>query len=257
MNAYAPVNGLRMYYEIHGSGDPVVLLHGALSGIETSFGALLPLLAKNRQVIAVEFQGHGRTADVDRPLTYPQLADDVAALLRHIGVDRADVLGYSMGGGIALELAMRHPDAVRKLVLASVTYTVDGCHPGLFEGMAELTPDMLVGTPFEEEYLRLAPDPQAFPALVEKVKGFDLSWRGWSEEAVRAITAPTMVLIGDSDLARPEHAVEMFRLFGGGVFGDVAGLPDAQLAVLPGTTHVGITQRAEWIAPMVDEFLDR
>ncbi|GGS31154.1 alpha/beta fold hydrolase [Actinokineospora fastidiosa] len=257
MNAYAPVNGLRMYYEIHGAGDPVVLLHGALSGIETSFGALLPLLAKNRQVIAVEFQGHGRTADVDRPLTYPQLADDVAALLRHIGVDRADVLGYSMGGGIALELAMRHPDAVRKLVLASVTYTVDGCHPGLFEGMAELTPDMLVGTPFEEEYLRLAPDPQAFPALVEKVKGFDLSWRGWSEEAVRGIAAPTMVLIGDSDLARPEHAVEMFRLFGGGVFGDVAGLPDAQLAVLPGTTHVGITQRAEWIAPMVDEFLDR
>ncbi|MGW5053602.1 alpha/beta fold hydrolase [Actinokineospora sp. NPDC004072] len=255
MNGYAPVNGLQMYYEIHGSGDPVVLLHGALSGIETSFGAVLPLLAKTRRVIAVEVQGHGRTADVDRPLSYQQVADDVAALLRHLGVERADVFGYSMGSGIALELALRHPEAVRKLVLASVSLTVAGCHPELFAGMAELTPDMLVGSPFEEEYLRLAPDPQAFPALVEKVKQFDMSWDGWTAEQVAAITAPVFLVIGDSDLVRPEHAVELFRVFGGGVFGDVAGLPAARLAVLPGTTHVGMTQRADWLVPMVEEFL--
>ncbi|GAA4413836.1 alpha/beta fold hydrolase [Actinokineospora soli] len=254
---YAQVNGLDMYYEIHGEGAPVVLLHGALSGIGTSFADLLPRLAKTRQVIAVEYQGHARTADVDRPLSYPQLADDVVALVRHLGHSRVDVLGYSTGAGIALEIAQRHPDAVRKAVLLSVTYQLDGCHPELMGGMESLTPDMMVGSPFEEEYVDLAPDPSAFPALVEKVKEFSLAWRGWPTESVRAITAPVLLVIGDSDLTRPEHAVDMFRLFGGGVFGDIAGLPSSELAVLPGTTHVGMTQRGEWIAPMVDSFLDR
>lgn len=254
---YAPVNGLNMYYEIHGEGAPVVLLHGALSGIGTSFADLLPRLAKTRQVIAVEYQGHARTADIDRPLSYPQLADDVVALLRHLGHDQADFLGYSAGAGIALEIAQRHPDAVRKTVLLSVTYSLDGCHPELMGGMESLTPDMLVGSPFEEEYLHVAPDPEAFPSLVEKVKEFSLAWRGWPAESVRAITTPILLMIGDSDLTRPEHAVDMFRLLGGGVFGDLAGLPSSELAILPGTTHVGMTRRAEWIAPMVDEFLNR
>lgn len=260
MNAtsgYAPVNGLQMYYEIHGAGEPLVLLHGALSGIGTSFGAVLPLLAKNRRVIAVEYQAHGRTADVDRPLTYPQLADDVVALLRHIGVDRADFFGYSTGSGIALEIAVRHPEVVRKLVLASIAYNPDGLHPGLLEGMEALTPEMTVGSPFEEEYLRTAPNPQDFPTLVAKVKKLALEFTGWPAEAVRSIPAPALVVISDSDQIRPEHAVELFRMFGGGVFGDVAGLPDSQLAVLPGTTHVGIAARADWLSSMIDSFLDR
>ena len=256
-SGYAPVNGLGMYYEIHGTGDPLVLLHGAFSGIGTSFGALLPHLAGTRKVIAVEYQGHARTADIDRPLSYAAIASDVVALLEHLGIERADVLGYSAGGGVAIELATRHPESVRKVVLVSVTYALSGCHPELMGGMDSLTPEALAGSPFEEEYLHLAPRPEDFPVLVEKVKAMNKAWTGWSAEAIAAIEAPTQVVIGDSDLARPEHAVEMFRLLGGGVFGDIHGLPACELAVLPGTTHVGITQRGAWLAPMVDSFLDR
>jgi pimeloyl-ACP methyl ester carboxylesterase len=256
-SGYAPVNGLRMYYEIHGAGDPLVLLHGAFSGIGTSFGDLLPHLSRHRRVIAVEYQGHGRTADIDRPLSYAAIAGDVAALLEHLGVERADVLGYSAGGGVAIELAVQHPGKVRKAVLLSVTHTLDGCHPELMGGMDSLTPEALAGSPFEEEYLHLAPRPADFPVLVEKVKAMNAAWTGWSEESFAAITAPVQVVIGDSDLARPEHAVRMFRLLGGGVFGDIHGLPACELAVLPGTTHVGVTRRGGWVAPMVDSFLDR
>lgn len=256
---YAPVNGLQMYYEIHGEGTgaPLVLLHGAFSAIGTSFGGVLPQLARNRKVIAVEYQGHGRTADVDRPLSYPQLADDVAALVRHLGHERADFFGYSTGAGIALELGIGHPDVVRKLVLMSVAYNGDGLQPGMMDGMSGLTPDMLVGSPFEEEYLRLAPNPQDFPALVEKIKQFTLDWKGRSAETVRSMAAPALIIIGDSDQIRPEHAVEMFRLLGGGVFGDVTGLPDSELAILPGTGHVALAHRTDWLGPMVGGFLDR
>ncbi|MFC5285815.1 alpha/beta fold hydrolase [Actinokineospora guangxiensis] len=256
-SGYAPVNGLGMYYEVHGAGDPLVLLHGAFSGIGTSFGELLPHLSRNRKVIAVEYQGHARTADIDRPLSYAAIAGDVVGLLEHLGIERADVLGYSAGGGVAIELAMRHPRSVRKVVLVSVTSTLEGCHPELMGGMDALTPEALAGSPFEEEYLHLAPRPEDFPVLVEKVKAMNLAWTGWSAADFAAIAAPAQIVIGDSDLARPEHAVEMFRLLGGGVFGDIHGLPACELAVVPGTTHVGITRRGEWLAPMVDSFLDR
>ena len=156
---YAPVNGLQMYYEVHGAGegDPLVLVHGAFSAIGTSFGALLPDLAQGRRVIAVELQGHGRTADIDRPMTLEALADDVVALLRYLNVERADLFGYSMGSGVVLQVAVRHPEVVRKLVLASVSYTLDGLHPGLMEGLGEMKPEMLYGSPWHEEYVRIAP----------------------------------------------------------------------------------------------------
>jgi len=253
---YAPVNGLDMYYEIHGTGRPLVLLHGALSATGTSFGRLLPHLAGDRRVIAVELQAHGRTADVDRPLTMAQLADDTAALLRHLGVDNADVFGYSMGAGVALQLALAHSDLVGKLVLASVTYSVDGLHPGLLDGIENLTPEALAGTPFEQEYADTAPNPADWPTLVEKVKRMDREFGGWPADLVRSITAPVMLVIGDSDIVRPEHAVEMFRMFGGGVMGDLVGVPASRLAILPGTTHITVVERAEWLAPMILEFLD-
>jgi pimeloyl-ACP methyl ester carboxylesterase len=257
---YAPVNGLNMYYEIHGDARggsrPLVLLHGALSATGTSFGRLLPRLAGDRRVIAVELQAHGRTADVDRPLGIAQLAEDTAALLRHLGVDNADVFGYSLGAGVALQLALAHPDLVGKLVLASVTYSVDGFHPGLLDGMEALTPDALAGSPFEREYAETAPNPADWPTLVEKVKGLDREFQGWSADTVRSVTAPVMLVIGDSDIVRPEHAVELFRMFGGGVMGDMVGLPDSRLAILPGTTHVTVVERADWLAPMIVEFLD-
>jgi pimeloyl-ACP methyl ester carboxylesterase len=207
-------------------------------------------------VIAVEMQGHGRTPDVDRPLTYEGLADDAAALIRHLGIGPADVYGYSLGGGAALQLAIRHPGLVRKLVAVSASYSSDGVYPEVPATIAHLSAEMFDGTPWRAAYDRVAPRPEAFAALVAKMRDLDLTPYDWSAEAVRAISAPTLIVVGDSDGTRPEHAVEMFRLRGGGVFGDIAGLPAAQLAILPGTTHVGILEQADLLVPMVARFLD-
>ena len=253
---YAEVNGLRMYYEIHGNGEPLVVLHGAYMTIGT-MGELVPALAENRQVVAVELQGHGRTADVvDRPLTYEGMADDVAALLGQLGIGEADVFGYSMGGGVALQVAIRHPRLVRKLVAAAASYRSEGIYPEVLQGIEYITPEVFAGTPWREEYDRLAPNPKDFPTLVAKLKELDAEIQAWPPEDIRSIEAPTLLVIGDSDVVRPEHAVEMFRLLGGGVAGDLAGLPASQLAVLPGTTHVGLVDRADWLVPMIGAFLD-
>jgi pimeloyl-ACP methyl ester carboxylesterase len=254
-SGYAPVNGLNLYYEIHGSGQPLVVLHGAFMTIEL-LGKLIPELAKSRQVIAVEFQGHGHTPDIDRPITYEQLADDTAALIQHLGIEQADVYGYSLGGGAALQVAIRHPQLVRKLVVVSATYTSAGMHPEVLPAIAQIKPEMFDGTPWRAAYDRIAPNPQGFPALVSKLTTLDGTPQDWSAEAVRTITAPTFIIIGDSDGTTPEHAVDMFRLRGGGVFGDYAGLPASQLAILPGTTHTGLLERADWIATMVASFLN-
>jgi len=253
---YASVNGLDMYYEVHGTGRPLVLLHGALSTTSVDFGAVLPSLAKTRQVIAVEQQAHGHTADIDRPLTTKAMAADTVALLRQLGIEQADLFGYSMGAGIALQIALEHPDLVRKLAVASAAYTLDGLHPGLLEGLEQLTPEALAGTPFEQAYAREAPKPEDWPTLVAKVKVLNSQIPEWPADAIRSIAAPTLIIIGDSDIVRPEHAVEMFRLLGGGVIGDVAGLPRSQLAVLPGTTHITLVHRGDWLSSMIGEFLD-
>jgi pimeloyl-ACP methyl ester carboxylesterase len=257
---YAEVNGLEMYYEIHGWGRPLVVLHGAYMTIE-AMGEILPMLAETRRVIAVELQGHGRTADVDRPLTYEQMADDVAALLRHLGVEDADVFGYSMGGSVALQVAIQHPEVVRKLVVASASYASDGMHHELLEMIPTITPEAFAGTPIEEAYLRTAPNPEDFPALVAKLKRLDMEPFAWPPEDIRGIVAPALLIVGDSDAIRLEHAVEMFRLLGGGVMGDMGGLPKSQLAVLPGTTHFvppgsAVLDRADWLASMIGGFLD-
>lgn len=255
--SYASVNGLKMYYEVHGTGQPLVLLHGAFSAIGTSFGALLPELAKTRQVIAFEMQAHGHTADIDRPLSLEQMADDTTAALRQLGIEKADFFGYSMGAGIALQIALRHPDWVRKLVLASATYTLSGIHPGLMEGLADMKPEMMFGSPWHEEYMRIAPHPEAFAALFAKKTEMDRGIKDLPAEAIKAIKAPTLLIIGDSDIIRPEHAVEMFRLLGGGIPGDTpAGLPNSQLAVLPGTTHVTLVHRADLLLSIIPPFLD-
>jgi pimeloyl-ACP methyl ester carboxylesterase len=185
------------------------------------------------------------------------MADDVAAAVDQLGIQPADIFGYSTGAAVALQLVIRHPDAVRKLVLASVTYTLDGVHPGLMEGLGEMTPEMMHGSPWHEEYVRIAPRPEDFPTLFAKKTQMDQQLKDLPDEAIRAITAPTLLIIGDSDLVRPEHAVEMFRLLGGGVFGDTpAGLPDSQLAILPGTSHVSLVNRSELLVPMITSFLD-
>jgi pimeloyl-ACP methyl ester carboxylesterase len=185
------------------------------------------------------------------------MADDTAAAIRQLGIERADVFGYSMGAAVALQLVIRHPEVVRKLVLASVSSTLSGIHPGLMEGLGEMKPEMMFGSPWHDEYLRIAPNPDAFSTLFAKKTQMDRQIKDVPAEAIRAISAPTLLIIGDSDLVRPEHAVEMFRLLGGGVFGDTpAGLPNSQLAILPGTSHVTVVYRADLLLPMITPFLD-
>jgi pimeloyl-ACP methyl ester carboxylesterase len=257
---YEEVNGLRMYFEVHGKPTakrPLVLLHGALSATGTSFGELLPKLAKTRQVISIEQQAHGHTPDINRPLRIPTMADDTVTLLRKIGVHKADFFGYSMGAGIALDIGVRHPDAVGKLVLAAVAHDLAGMHPGVNDGIQHIKPEDLHGSPFHEEYLRIAPRPQDFPRLLERVKDMSANQASWPESAIKNLTAHTLVVIGDSDIVQPEHAVKMFRLLGGGVPGDNVGLPNSQLAVLPGTTHVTLVSRANLLLPVIPAFLDR
>jgi pimeloyl-ACP methyl ester carboxylesterase len=259
-SGHAPVGDLSMYYEISGDGRPTILLHGAYQTIDT-IGPLLPGLAETRKVIAVEQQGHGRTADIDRPLTYEQMADDTAAAVRHLGIDDGDFVGYSMGGAIALQVAIRHPALVRKLVVASATFRSDGMPAEALAMFPSITPELFAGTPIEAEYLRIAPNPGDFPKLVEKLTRLDTTDFAWPEEDIRAIAAPTLIVLGDSDGVRLEHAVEFFRLRGGGVMGDLQGMPDSQLAVLPSTSHFippgcGLLDRAEWLLAMIPPFLD-
>jgi pimeloyl-ACP methyl ester carboxylesterase len=248
-SGYAPVNGLKMYYEIHGvvrgNEPPLVLLHGGGSTIGTSFGKVLPALARTRQVIAFEQQGHGRTADiVDRPFTFEQSADDTAGLLRHLGIGKADVCGYSNGGHIALQMAIRHPALVRKLVVESAMFHRDGSDPGFWSSFEHAKLDEM---PMElrEAYIGVAPRPDDLRTFFDKSVRRMLNFKGWTPEEIRSITAPTLVLIGDRDIVRPEHAVLMFRL-----------LPSAQLAVLPGTDHMTIVNRSDWLVSMIGAFLD-
>ncbi len=257
---YAEVNGLNMYYEVHGAGRPLVVLHGAYMTIGT-MGEVVPRLAETRQVIGVELQGHGHTADIDRPITYEAMADDTAALLRHLGIEQADVFGYSMGGGVALQLAIRHPGLVRKLVSASASYTSDGMQPELHEMIPSITSEMFAGSPIEAAYFEVAPNPGHFPMLVEKLKQLDMTPFAWPADDIRGIAAPTLIVVGDSDAIRLEHAVELFRLLGGGAMGDLVGLPKSQLVVLPGTAHFvppgsGLLDRAEWLLAVIPTFLD-
>jgi pimeloyl-ACP methyl ester carboxylesterase len=253
-SGYASVNGMEMYYEVHGTGEPLVVLHGGYMSLNT-LSDIITRFAETRQVIAPELQGHGRTADIDRPLTYENLADDVAALLDELGIEQADIFGYSMGGNTALQLALRHPEKVRKLVLVSANYNHEGIYPEILGMMDMMSPEMFTGTPILDDYNALAPHPENFAALVEKVAALDRDMTQIAPEALEALTAPTFVIIGDSDSVPPAHAVDMFHLRGGGVNGDLSGLPAAQLAVLPATTHISILFRADWLTMLTNEFL--
>jgi pimeloyl-ACP methyl ester carboxylesterase len=255
--SYAPVNGLQMYYEIHGSGQPLVLLHGNLSTIGTSFNKVLPRLSSTRRVIALEQQGHGHTGDIDRPFSIGQWAKDTIALLHHLEIEQADFFGYSSGGAVALEIALRFSTLVRKLVWAGGTsYRRDGMYPAMLQASEAMKPEDLDGSPFQQAYKSCAPHPEQWHRLVAKVVDLDRATVGWSPEAISSVKAPMLLIIGDSDIVRPEHVVEMFRLLGGGVVGDLVGLPRSQLAVLPCTTHVTLVERAEWLASMITAFLD-
>ena len=241
---YARVNGLDMYYEAHGSGSPLILLHGGVGAIEM-FGEVLPLLAEGRQVVAVDLQAHGRTADIDRPMTFEAMADDTAALIGHLAFEKADVMGYSLGGGVALQTAIRHPGVVRKLVLVSTPFRRDGWYPEVLAGMGQMgagAAEPMKQTPMYQLYSSVAPKPEDWPVLLTRLGELLRQDYDWSEE-VAAMEAPAMIVVGDADSVRTAHAVEFYELLGGGQADagwDGSGVPAARLAVLPGTTHYDI-----------------
>jgi pimeloyl-ACP methyl ester carboxylesterase len=246
---YAPVNGLRIYFEIHGTANPalppLVLLHGGGDTITTTFGRILPELARKRQVIAFEQQGYGRTADIaDRPFSFEQSADDTAALLKYLRIDKADLFGFSNGGTIAMQVAIRHPEVVRKLVAASALLNRAGADPGFWNFMANARLENMPQE-LQEAYLSVAPQPENLRMFHDKAAQRMREFKDIPADAIRGITAPTLVVIGDADVVRAEHAVETVRL-----------LPRARLAVLPGTDHMHVTARTEWLVPMIEEFLD-
>ena len=254
-SGYADVNGLKMYYEVYGKGKPIVLLHGSYMNIPLNWSHIITLLAKDRKVIATEMQGHGRTRDISRDISYEGMADDVSGLLNQLKIDSADILGYSMGGGVAFQVAVRHPNQVRRLVVLSGTYKHDGWWPDVEASFATFTADMFKGTPIQKQYDSLGNDPNHFTEFVRKVISIDLRPYDWSKD-VKKIQAPIFLAIGDADGVRYEHALELFRAKGGGKMGDIHGLPQSRLAIIPGTTHIGMMQRTDWLIPMITDFLD-
>ena len=256
-SGFAPVNGLQMYYEIHGTGEtPLLLLHGGLFNIDLQFGELLPGLAQTRQVIAADFQAHGRTGDIDRPLTSADLASDVVGLLKHLGLSKVDVFGFSVGGAVALHLAIKHPQLVRRLIVSSASFHPDGDRPENAEAVGEMTVDMIAGTPMEQDYLAKSPNPDKLQDLLNKLGSFDNGFTGWSDADITGITAPTLITVGDCDAVTLEHAVRFLQLRGGDVNGDFAGVPASQLAVFPGTTHFFGLSRTTIVLDVVTTFLD-
>ncbi|GAA4585981.1 alpha/beta hydrolase [Planotetraspora phitsanulokensis] len=240
---YADVNGINLYYETHGAGSPLILLHGGLGSGEM-FGPIIPALADHHQVVLVDLQGHGRTADIDRPLDVRLMGDDVAALIDHLGLEKPAVVGYSLGGGVALQVAIRHPEKVGRLVAASANVSRDAIYPEMLQQQGQVSAaaaEFMKDTPMYELYQRVAPHPEHFPKLLDKIgeamaQDFDFS------EEVRGLRMPTLVVAADADMAPPSHYVEVFKLLDGGLRdggwqGEARPKGGHALAILPGLTH--------------------
>lgn len=258
-SGYAPVNGLELYYEIHGEGEPLILLHGGL-GSSGMFYDIMPQLARDRQVVAVDLQGHGRTADVDRPIRYEHLGDDVAALIRHLGFEQVDVMGYSMGGGAALRAAIQHPGVVRRLVVVSAPYRRDGFYPEILEAQAQVNAEaagQFKGTPMYQHYVSVAPEPDHFPRLLDKMGQLMSRDYDWSEE-IRALDLPILLVYADADMFPTSHMARFYELLGGGqrdAGWDGSQRPTAQFAILPGLTHYDVFT-SPLLATVANQFLD-
>ena len=243
---YAEVNGINLYYETHGSGRPLILLHGGLMSGET-FGPVLPLLAERHQVVVVDLQGHGRTADIDRPIDIRLMADDIAALITHLGLDRPDVVGYSLGGGVAFQTAVKYPNQVRRLVAVSANIRRDAIPAEMLAQQGQVSAaavEFMKDTPMYQLYQRVAPRPEDFPRLLNKIgesmsKDFDFS------EDVRGLKVPTLIVAADADMAPPSHYIDVFKLLDGGLrdggwMGEGRPKGGHALAILPGLTHYNI-----------------
>ena len=253
---YAPINGLKMYYEIHGSGEPLVLLHGAFMAITDDWRQWINELAKTHKVIAVEMQGHGRTADIQRDMTYDNFSDDVAALLDYLKIPSADIVGYSLGGGVAIDTAIRHPEKVRKVVSISAPIRRDGWVKEANDFWPNFRWEMMKGTPAETEREKLNPIPNSFPDFFNHLKATAMKPYDFGADKLKATKAPMFFIHGDADGIRLDHIAEMYRLKGGDIHGDMHPHPESRLAILPDTTHVTLMNRTATIVPMINDFLD-
>jgi pimeloyl-ACP methyl ester carboxylesterase len=251
---YAAVHGMKMYYEVSGSGNPIIVLHGSYMNIP-SMGEIIPALAKTHKVYALEFQGHGRTNDIDRPITYPNLADDVAAFMDATGVPKADVFGYSLGAIAGLELAIRHPDKVDHLIVASGAYDFEGFQPEFKALIPQMKVEMFTSMPFAAEYKKLAVNPDGFPALAKKLIAIEKEPLALGA-GVKALKSPVLIIAGDADAFTLEHSVAMFRLLGGGAMGDMGKpLAATRLAVMPATAHTAVINQVNMLMSFIEPFL--
>lgn len=263
-SGYAPVNGLELYYEIHGKGEPLVLLHGGFGAIEMFGSNLLPAFAEHHQVIGVDLQGHGRTADIDRPITAEFMAEDIVGLMEHLKIDKANFVGYSLGGWVCLKIAIKKPELINKLVIISSPFKRNGFYPEILAQQDQMGPEsaeFLKQTPMYQMYASIAPKPEDWKRLVTKMSETIKRDFDWSEE-IKTIKVPTMLVAGDADIFPPSHAVEFFNLLGGGLKDggwDGSGVSNARLAILPGLTHYNIFMKpelAETILPFLESTQD-
>ena len=264
-SGHVPINGLQLYYEVHGEPGvsdevPLLLIPGAFMSTD-SMEQWVDAFAPRRPVIVFDQQGHGRTADAPRAMSYEQFGDDAAALLQALEIEQADVMGYSQGGGVALQLALRHPERVGKLVILSATYRQDGWYPVVLQALAGLSGDLFRDTPIGETFRQHTTDPAAFNAYIDKMRVLNLEDQQISDAQMQSIRARTMVIVGDADGVKPEHAVAMFKLRGGGdeeaaATGTLAAVPNARLVILPATSHISISAAVQVLEPMITAFLD-
>ncbi len=255
-SGYAPVNGLKMYYEIHGEGKPLVLLHGSFMTIDMNYGQLIPELANNNKVISVELQGHGHTADIDRPFSYINFAKDMAALLDHLKIEKANFLGYSLGATIALQTAILYPEKVEKIVFISSVFKRNGWIPSVRESLSNMKPEFLTNTPLKSAYDAVAPDKGHWNDFLTRMIAFENKTFDLGIENIKKLESPILIINGDYDGVDVSHSMELFKALGGGGMGVMEPLFASQFAIIPGTTHVTVMMQTDKLLEMINPFLE-
>ena len=254
-SGYAPVNGSKVYYEVYGAGDPIVLLHGAYMTINSNWIELIPILSKTRKVIALELEGHGHTPLSQRPMSYQTLASDVAAVLKHLKIDSADILGFSYGGTVAFQFAIQHPAMTKKLIILSSTYKSEGWLDIMYTMLTGIKPDAFDNTPIRSEYIKVAPDTSNWHKFIAKMLKFSAEKFNLGDDNIKNIKAPVLLIMGDNDGADKKVLAETYSLLGGNVFGDIVGIPKSQLAILPAKGHGTLMMDTQAITAIVGSFL--
>ena len=254
-SGYAPVNGSKVYYEVYGSGAPIVLLHGAYMTINSNWSELIPILSKTRKVIALELDGHGHTPLSQRPFSYQTLASDVAAVLGHLKIDSADIIGFSYGGTVAYQFAIQHPAMTKKLIIISSTYKSEGWLGIMYSMLAGLKPDAFDKTPIKSEYTKVAPDTSNWHKFIAAMLKFSAEKFNLGDDKIKNIKAPVLLIMGDNDGTDKKVLAETYSLLGGNVFGDIVGIPKSQLAILPAKGHGTLMMDTQAIAAIIGPFL--